>query len=155
MIPKVIYLTYKHKDPNLFPERCKKCYKSIESCFLLAGYTIEISDDDDMDQMVRSFDSKLFDLYKKQPIIVRTDIWRLVVLYTKGGFYMDTDVLWERSPIPLFQSCKSQAILCQEKTTSPHFLNCQRHKKLWSISNYFMACVKGHWFFRSSLNNYF
>lgn len=138
MIPKVIHLTYKSKNPKDFPERCAPCYESIQKYFVPAGYRVDIADDADMDAAVKAFDSKLFELYRTQPVIVRTDIWRIVVLYTRGGYYMDTDVLWEKCPVSFFESCKADTILCQDN------LDCFLDPALYaaepiSVGNFFMA----------------
>ena len=149
MIPKVVHLTYKCKDPNKLPERCKKCYKSIQTWFGAAGYRIVFADDTDMHKAVLEYDKELFQLYQQQPIITKTDIWRLVVLYTQGGYYMDTDVFWKESPIVFLESCKSENILCENHSMGKCCLNHDTYPcQPVSVGNYFMGCRKGSPFFK-------
>ena len=97
MIPKRIILIYKTKNLDKFPEFYKTCYDRIVEFF--DDYEICLFDDDEMDSLVKSFDSNLYEnVYSKMDIIQKTDIFRLVALYVYGGTYMDLDVYLESNP---------------------------------------------------------
>jgi mannosyltransferase OCH1-like enzyme len=94
MIPKNIILTYKTKNVDEFPEFYRLCFDRMVEFF--NDYEIKIFDDTDMDVLVRSFDSKLYEVYQQCEIIRKTDIFRLVALHVYGGIYMDLDVYLEK-----------------------------------------------------------
>ena len=94
MIPKNIILTYKTKNVDEFPEFYRLCFDRIVEFF--NDYEIKIFDDTDMDVLVRSFNSKLYEVYQQCEIIRKTDIFRLVALHVYGGIYMDLDVYLEK-----------------------------------------------------------
>tara|TARA_B100001758_G_scaffold235242_1_gene235146 strand:+ start:861 stop:1715 length:855 start_codon:yes stop_codon:yes gene_type:complete len=148
-IPKRIILTYKTDDPAKFPEKYMKGYNSILKYFS-ANYEIKLFVDEEMDQVVRNFDIKLFELYNTKSIIVKTDIFRIIALYIYGGYYMDLDVFWENDPTKYLDSITNDVVFCVEKTLFPQcvmlYLN-DKNNNIFSLSNYFMGCTQK--------NNYF
>ena len=155
-IPKRIILTYKSNDINNFPPTYKQCYDKIQE-YLGDEYEIIIFLDKDADNMIKDYDEKLFKLYEQQRIIVKTDIFRLVALYTLGGYYMDLDLLWIQSPKELFNEINKynkETILCVEKNYLPQveyfYKDLGDNPK--SLANYFMASRKGSIFIKKAID---
>ena len=114
-IPKRVILTYKTKNIQEFPEFYRKCLDRILLSFY--DYEVKIFDDDDMDNLLKAFDQQLFKVYETKTIVEKTDIFRLVALYTYGGIYMDLYVLLEKNPRDYILESKKKVILCQEKNS--------------------------------------
>jgi mannosyltransferase OCH1-like enzyme len=139
MIPKNIILTYKTKNVDEFPEFYRLCFERMVEFF--NDYEIKIFDDTDMDVLVRSFDSKLYEVYQQCEIIRKTDIFRLVALHVYGGIYMDLDVYLEKNPKSYIEQCDKSVILCIEKLNSPTPFSMYKdhHMKYVGLANYFIA----------------
>ncbi len=83
---KNIYLSYKTKNiPNYIIPNIKEIYP---------GYEIELYDDNDCIEFIKSEYGKLyvdiFNFLKDGPI--KADFWRLCILYKYGGIYFDIDL---------------------------------------------------------------
>ena len=56
------------------------------------SWTIEVNDDDQIDQYLKdNVDRSDYILFADAHIVAKTDIWRLVKLYKEGGIYLDVD----------------------------------------------------------------
>ena len=66
-----------------------------------------------MDNLLKAFDQQLFKVYETKTIVEKTDIFRLVALYTYGGIYMDLYVLLEKNPRDYILESKKKVILCR------------------------------------------
>ena len=152
-IPNRIILTYKSNNPNDFPIKYRNCFKSLLKYFE-SDFEIKIFTDDEMDCIVKEYDTKLYTLYLRQQLIIKTDIFRIIALYTFGGYYMDLDIMWNISPLSYFYKINgNKVILCDEKT----YL--QQHKSFYtndetlrSLSNYFIASQKNAPFISNIIN---
>ncbi len=85
-IPKVIYICYKTKNiPNYIIPNIKKLYPD---------YEIKLYDDNDCIKFLKDNYGQLyvdiFNFLKDGPI--KSDFWRICVLYKYGGIYFDLDV---------------------------------------------------------------
>ena len=112
-IPKMIHITYKTKDIDLFPEKYITGYESIIKHYNKT-HKIKLYDDDELHEIVKSFlkNETVYEHFKKQKMIIKTDIFRYIILYIFGGIYMDLDIIWDK-PIELDYS--KNVILSQEK----------------------------------------
>lgn len=140
-IPKRVILTYKTKNINEFPPFYKKCLDQIIEYF--HDYEIKIFDDNDLDNILKNFDRKLYNIYATKRIVEKTDIFRLVALYTYGGIYLDLDVLLEKNPREYILKSKKEVILCQEKKIhqQPFEIFINKFPNYMQLANYFMASV--------------
>ena len=140
-IPKRIILTYKTKSVDTFPNFYKRCLDKM--LYFFNDYEVKIFDDDEMERLVIQFDKNLYEIYKDKKIIEKTDIFRLVALYTYGGIYMDLDVLLTKSPREYISSCDKDVILCAEKNQScqPYEIFLNSKLKYVMFSNYFIASI--------------
>ena len=112
MIPKVVHLTYKCKDPNKLPERCKKCYKSIQTWFGAAGYRIVFADDTDMHKAVLEYDKELFQLYQQQPIITTKPTFGDLLFYIHRGVITWTRMCFGKSLQSFFWNLVNRKTYC-------------------------------------------
>ena len=118
-IPKVIYQTYKNKDvPPLVKERWLE---------MNPDYEYHLYDDDDCYQFLLDYyDKEHADFFKYQikdgPI--KSDFWRVCMLYKFGGVYADIDIV-PHVPIREFVDPNTTLYTCIDyKNTSlnPHFI---------------------------------
>jgi len=92
VVPRVIYQTYSVRY-NKLPVTMRKIVKEWQT--LNPEYAYQYYDDTAMDQFVKSQSwifPELYDLWVKVKIgRVRADIWRLLIIWLKGGVYADID----------------------------------------------------------------
>jgi len=157
-IPNRIILTYKTDKIELFPEKYKMCYTEIKKYFG-NNFEIKIYIDSEMDNIVKNYSKDLYEIYKKQHIIVKTDIFRLVALYVLGGYYMDMDIFWIKSPDKLLENIKKEnkeIVFCVEKKGLQQNNYFFKNKNITSqISNYFIASKKNSPILKIFIDNLF
>jgi hypothetical protein len=87
-IPRIIHLcdeTYPRTDSILH-----NMLTSFQQ--LNPTYEINFMDETACSKAVRDFSEELFDIYKQLGGPAKADIWRIIMLYTRGGIYADLDV---------------------------------------------------------------
>jgi mannosyltransferase OCH1-like enzyme len=91
MIPKKVHLSWKTKDlldsgSPLVQEGMKKLVE------LNPDWDVQISTDDEVDGYLRAqLEPKIYELIADKHVVQKTDLWRLIKLYTEGGVYVDID----------------------------------------------------------------
>ena len=121
-IPKVMYQTYKDKNvPSIIKERWLKLNPEYEyhlyddnDCynFLIKYYTKEYAD---------------FFKYKIKDGPIKSDFWRVCILYQFGGIYADIDIV-PNVPIDKFVDSDTTLYTCitdpklDENNLNPHFI---------------------------------
>ena len=91
MIPKIVHLSWKTKDlldseSPLVQEGMKKLVE------LNPDWDVQISTDDEVDAYLQAqLEPQLYALIADKHIVQKTDLWRLIKLYTEGGVYVDID----------------------------------------------------------------
>ena len=102
-IEKKIHISWKNKDIlNTDFSIIKNGIKALKN--LNPEYEFEISDDNDVDNYIKTHISKEdYNLIKDKYIVEKTDVWRLLKIYHEGGIYMDIDRLCN---IPLSEIIK-------------------------------------------------
>jgi mannosyltransferase OCH1-like enzyme len=97
----------------------------------------------------REFPS-LLPLYDEYPFdIQRVDLFRVVVVYGSGGFYMDLDIDCHE---PLDQLCESRCVLGEEKTLSPEETCRLGHRDSLRVANYMFGSEPRYPFWLEVLN---
>lgn len=88
MIPKIIWQTYKTEYP---PAVALDCVRS----WLISNpeYEWMYFDDELCDKFMRDhFDDEFYSIYDSLPIgVMKSDMWRVAIVYVYGGFYADLD----------------------------------------------------------------
>lgn len=133
-IPKTIHLLCKDKkDDNSCLQRVKELHPD---------WTIVLYNDADMHNMVQSHFPNLSDRFFEFPLkIQQLDVFRVMIVYLFGGFYMDTDVYCKR-PLTSLLSCS--VVFGEEKTLRPDEMNLPHHKFSLRIANYMFGSTLEH-----------
>jgi mannosyltransferase OCH1-like enzyme len=98
-----IYTTWKR---NTFPDEVDFCISSHKR--YSAGFELVHFDDERMYDFMRDLDIELFEAFEKHPTgILRSDIFRMALLFFKGGIYLDVDIELLRPISELIQAKSS------------------------------------------------
>ena len=116
-IPKVIYQTYKDKNvPLIVKERWLQ---------LNPGYEYHLYDDDDCYQFLLDYYDKEhadFFKYKIKDGPIKSDFWRVCILYQFGGIYADIDIK-PLVPIDEFVNSDTTLYTCLSDPSISHHIN--------------------------------
>lgn len=91
IIPRKVHISWKTKD------LLQSESKFIKNCIgrlveLSPNWTVELSDDNDLDEYLRrKLDASDYARLKDCHPVVKSDVWRLIKLYEEGGLYTDID----------------------------------------------------------------
>jgi FkbM family methyltransferase len=93
MIPKIIWQTYKEKNPKDLPDFAKRCMMTWFA--LNPNYThVYMNDEECSDFILKHFGEKIHNIYLAFPLaVMKADFWRYCILYVYGGVYADIDTL--------------------------------------------------------------
>jgi mannosyltransferase OCH1-like enzyme len=90
-----------------------------------------------------------------QTSIQRFDIFRMLIVYLHGGFYLDMDIFVFK---PLDDLLDNGIVLCEEKRLTSNEMNLPHHKYDLRVANYMFGGVRKHPFLLdfalSALSNY-
>lgn len=136
-IPKKIHLTYKDKS---LPESYQNFYDRLK--LLHPEWEIKIYDDTDMVNLVKEHFPDLFEIFVNYPTTVqRTDIFRILIVYLKGGFYLDIDMYCLKS---LDNLCRFNLVLGEERTISHLEIEKWNPINGLQVANYMFGSIEGH-----------
>lgn len=126
MIPKIIWQTYKTEQP---PAVAAKCIHS----WLIANPDYEWMYFDDLacDKFMRDhFNDDFYNMYASLPLgVMKSDMWRVAIIYVYGGFYADLDT---HCHVNLNSWVKDEDLLLSVETAQG------------SICNYFFGATPKH-----------
>ena len=90
-IPRIIHVSWKVK--NFWNSRNPLFLNGIKNLKEQnPEYTVQVSDDDEVDEYIQSHLSRQdWLLIKDKHIVEKTDLWRLLKIYYEGGMYCDID----------------------------------------------------------------
>ncbi len=137
MIPKVLHFTYKNE---LMLNQHQSYLDSAQR--INKGWQINLYDDETARNIVKEhFDEylQMFDNFKHA--VQRADVFRLMIMYLKGGFYADLDMEFLK---PLYDLTTHQLILAEEKTLSAEECNRLKHLYPMRIANYMFGSEAYH-----------
>ena len=91
MIPKIVHLSW--KDKNLLDSESPLVQEGMKKLVELnPNWDVQISSDDEVDAYLQDkLEPQLYALIADKHIVQKTDLWRLIKLYTEGGVYVDID----------------------------------------------------------------
>lgn len=149
-IPKIIHLLCKNK---IIPEHYHVYFSRIKE--LHQGWQINIYDDDDMNKIVQEQFPGYWKIFRSFPVqIQRLDIFRIMIVYLYGGFYLDMDMHCFKPLDPLLNNI---LVLGEEKTLSNFELKEIHHKHALRIGNYMFGSIQKHpfllGFMQAAFNN--
>lgn len=95
-IPKIVHISWKRKD--IFDNQSPLILNGLKNlCDLNPEWKVVISDDDDVDNELRANLAPVdYQLIAHKHIVEKTDLWRLIKIYTEGGLYIDLDRFYNR-----------------------------------------------------------
>ena len=138
-IPRKIHLIYASKTiPERYSEYAGVMYD------LHPGWEITVWDDETALAMTGKYFPQLAPVYSSYPLTVqRTDIFRVMLMYVEGGFYLDLDMLCMRS---LDELCGAGLVLGTEKVLPEDQRVRLGHRFSVRIANYMFGSRPGHAF---------
>jgi mannosyltransferase OCH1-like enzyme len=151
MIPKLLWQTYKDQYPP------KISAKFINSWFQL-NPEIEwfYMDDIKCDNFIKdNFNEDFYKMYKNVPLgVMRSDIWRVCIIYVYGGIYADLDTLCLKS-IDNWIKPNNRMVVgveTQEGTINNYTFAAEpKHPGLYSIIETFLKLYKENNYVKSQL----
>lgn len=140
-IPKIIHVTYKTK---VVPQLYRQTFESIKS--MHPNWEIRFYDDREAENIVKSHFPELLEIYRAYPShIQRVDVFRILLVYLFGGFYLDLDVHCLKS---LDELCGSNLVLGEEirySSIERKLLNFKFVSEV-QVANYMFGSIPGHSF---------
>jgi glycosyltransferase involved in cell wall biosynthesis len=135
-IPKIIHQTYKNKD---IPRKYSRYTEHIVA--LHPGWEYKFYDDDACREAVGKYFPAFLPVYDRASVIQRVDIFRVIVVYGKGGFYMDLDIDCQK---PLDDLCKFRCVFGEELMLTPEDAQRLGHRDRLRVANYMFGSEPGH-----------
>lgn len=145
-IPKMLHQTYRNAD---LPGGCAGYVADLQA--LHPDWTYHFYDDDACAELIADMLPDLLPTYGAADLmpVQRADIFRLAIVYLRGGFYLDIDVEMHRALDPLLEHA---AVFPVEVVLDAP--TCQRlgHEHAVRVGNYGFGAVPGHPFLRHLLD---
>jgi hypothetical protein len=139
IIPKVIYLSYKHKD---IPEYIIPNWSKLNP-----EYTIKLYDNNDcVDFLREEYGMEYVDIFnyiKDGPI--KADFWRVCILYKYGGVYSDIDI----EPLVPIKDFLEPGVTFLTCTTAFNFLLINK-----VINPHIIIATSGHYILKMCIDTY-
>ena len=98
-------------------------------------------DDDACRKAVEQYPPAFLPIYDSASVIQKTDIFRIVVVYGEGGFYLDMDIECLR---PLDDLCEFRCVFGEEITLSEEEAERLCHRDRLRVANYMFGSESGH-----------
>jgi len=147
-IPKKIHFVFLSKTEKMpeFFEHCVGVAKELHP-----DWEINLYDEDSAAQIIQKHFPELKNIYNSYAYDVqRADIFRILLVYLYGGFYMDLDVYCLKNLDPLL---KFNLILGEEKRLSREVCTALGLKNPNRIANYMFGSMPKHPFWLGFLND--
>jgi len=136
-IPKIIHQTYKTSD---VPEPLSDYRRKLLS--LHPGWKYRFYDESGCRDIIERNSPYFLPLYDSYALPVqKADIFRIIVVNTFGGFYLDMDV---ECLLPLDELCEFRAVFGEEITLTEEELARKRHKERLRVANFIFGSEPGH-----------
>jgi len=135
-IPKIIHQTDKSHD-------IRKTYRHFREVLLSLhpDWEYKFYDDGACRKAVEKYLPSFLPIYDRATAIQKTDIFRVVVVYGEGGFYLDTDM---ECLYPLDDLCEFRCVFGEELTLSEQEAQRLGHRDRLRVANYMFGSEAGH-----------
>ncbi len=113
MIPKIIWQTHekKYNDLPAFQNNIIGTWKNLNP-----GWEHSYVDAEERCETVKKYNDFLYSCYIELDNIHKSDIWRLIAIYTHGGFYADMDsICLETIEYSIGKGYKGEELICSSK----------------------------------------
>ena len=139
-VPKVIYMCHREiHDIKIHSENWKK---------LNPDFKIELYDDKRCQEFLSTFYPpiylEIFQFLEDGPI--KADFWRICILYTNGGIYVDADIE-PLKELSTFIDPNDDFVTC----LSSNFVS---YRNNWNMNPHFILATKGHYILKSCMEKY-
>jgi len=136
-IPKLLHLTSKDGKLKAIPRKCMTRLRDLHP-----GWPICIYNDDEARRVIQRNLPELLGVYDSYPMTIqRTDMFRVVIVYLYGGFYLDTDLYCLK---PFDSLRKFGLVLGEEIYLSDEQCAKLGHQYPLRVANYMFAGVPRH-----------
>jgi glycosyltransferase involved in cell wall biosynthesis len=135
-IPRIIHQTFKSAD---IPGKFSRYREHLIS--LHPGWEYKFYDDEACREAVEKFFPAFLPIYDHASVIQRTDIFRVIVVYGEGGFYLDMDI---ECLNPLDDLCEFRCVLGEELTLAEEDAERLGHRDRRRVANYMFGSEPGH-----------
>lgn len=135
-IPKLIHQTDKSDD-------IRKLYRHFREGLhsLHPDWEYKFYNDDACRKAVERYLPAFLPIYDSASVIQKTDIFRIVIVYGEGGFYLDMDIECLR---PFDDLCEFRCVFAEEITLSEEEAGKFRHRDRLRVANYMFGSEAGH-----------
>jgi hypothetical protein len=143
-IPATVHLVFLSKNEK-YPEVFVMCIERIKA--LHPEWEIRIYNGDDAIEIINQHLPYLLPLYKSYTHLVqRADLFRVILVYLFGGFYLDMDMYCLK---PLDELRRFKLVLGEEKTLSAVVCDRLGLREQLRVANYMFGSIAGHpfWLF--------
>ncbi|SDF79218.1 Glycosyltransferase sugar-binding region containing DXD motif-containing protein [Pedobacter terrae] len=139
MIPKKIHCVYlNNKEPQ--PTVFKYCLNRIKNTH--PDWEVNVYDMDSATRLIQEHVPYLFNWFDMQELTVqKADVFRIILVYIYGGFYMDMDMLCLKR---LDDLASENLVLAEEKTISAAQAFYLGHTHQMRIANYMFGSKPSH-----------
>ncbi len=135
-IPKIIHQTFKSRD---IPQKYASYREGLTA--LHPGWEYKFYDDRACRETVSRYFPEFLTVYDCASVIQKTDIFRVLVVYGEGGYYMDMDV---ECLNPLDDLCEFRCVFGEELTLSEEEAQRLGHRDRLRVGNFMFGSEPGH-----------
>ena len=135
-IPRIIHQTFKSEDIPLEYSRYRENLISLHP-----GWEYKFYDDSACRKAVMKYFPEFLPIYDHATVIQKTDIFRVIVVYGEGGFYLDMDV---ECLNPLDDLCEFRCVFGEELTLTEEVTERLGHRDRLRVANYMFGSEPGH-----------
>jgi mannosyltransferase OCH1-like enzyme len=151
-IPKILNFVWLNDGRiynNFFPKKYEKNLKEWRTMY--SDHEVIVYGLDDVLKLIdlnKNLEKYRMMLLGIEPHICKCDVARLIVLYSKGGYYIDCDFIANKTITSVIDKASDESGLCIFEEILEH----QKDKKRKQISNGFIISPKKHPFIQGLLN---
>jgi len=135
-IPRIIHQTFKSGDLPLDYSRYRESLISLHP-----GWEYKFYDDSACREAVLKYFPAFLPIYDRAKVIQKTDIFRVIVVYGEGGFYLDMDI---ECLNPLDDLCEFRCVFGEELTLTEEVAERLGHRDRLRVANYMFGSEPGH-----------
>jgi mannosyltransferase OCH1-like enzyme len=135
-IPKIIHQTFKNED---IPNKYGRYRESLIA--MHPGWKYKFYDDSACREAVLKYFPSFLPIYDRASAIQKTDIFRVIVVYGEGGFYLDLDMVCLN---PFDDLCEFRCVFGEEMILTEEEAAKLGNRHLLRVANYMFGSEPGH-----------
>lgn len=139
IIPKIIHLIDRNNTNHIQHQANREIIERLHP-----KWTIKIYNDTDVESIITNHFPELLTLYKSHPYeILRRSIFRILIVYLEGGFFIDDTMYCLKN---LDNLCQHQLVLAEEKIYTNSEKKLYNIDKDFQLANYMFGSIPKHYF---------